>query len=182
MRQAIGMLEFTSIARGIYTVDQMVKAANVEPVTATSTCPGKYIVLVTGDIAAVESAVEIGEQEAGEYMVDSIIIPNVTPVIFSAIVGTTMPDAVEAVGIIESFSLSTMVIVADAVLKTADVTPLELRLGNGLGGKAYFTFTGAVSAVQVGVQVGTELAGEKGLFVNAEVIPSPSEHLISSLL
>ena len=182
MRQAIGMLEFTSIARGIYTVDQMVKIAQVEIVTATSTCPGKYIVLVTGDIAAVESSMEIGEQEAGEYIVDSIIIPNVTPSIFSAIVGATIPDSIEAVGIIESFSLSTMVIVADAVLKAASVAPLELRLGNGLGGKAYFSFTGDVAAVEVGVQVGTALAGEKGLFVNAETIPSPSEQLITSLL
>ena len=112
MRQAIGMIEFTSIARGIYTVDQMVKIAHVEIVTATTTCPGKYIVLVTGDISAVESSIEVGEQEAGEYIVDSIIIPNVTPAIFSAIVGAAMPDYIEAVGIIESFSLSTMVIFA----------------------------------------------------------------------
>ena len=182
MQQAIGMLEFTSIARGVYTVDQMVKIAQVEVVTATSTCPGKYIVLVTGDVSAVESSIEAGEKEAGEYIVDSILIPNVTPSIFSAIVGATMPDSIEAVGIIESFSLSTMVIVADAVLKAANVAPLELRLGNGLGGKAYFSFTGDVAAVKFATEAGTELAGERGLFVNAEVIPSPSEKIITSLL
>ena len=182
MQQAIGMIEFTSVARGIYTVDQMVKAAAVDLITAITTCPGKYIAIVSGGIASVESSMEVGEAEAGEYIADSIIIPNVTPSIFSAIVGATMPDVVEAIGIIESFSLSTMVIVADAVLKAANVSPLELRLGTGLGGKAYFTFTGDVAAVEVGVSVGTDIAGEKGLFLNAEVIPSPSSEIISSLL
>ena len=182
MSQAIGMLEMSSIARGLYTADQMVKIAQVDVVMANATCPGKYIVIVSGDVSAVNSSVETGLQEAGEYFVDSIVIPNVTPSIFSAIVGATMPESIGAVGIIESFAISTMIIVADAVLKAANVAPLELRLGNGLGGKAYFSFTGDVSAVQIGVEVGTEIAGEKGLFVNAEVIPSPSEKLIESLL
>jgi len=182
MSHAIGMLEFSSVARGLFTVDQMVKVSNVDVVTAVTACPGKYIVIVRGDTAAVESSVDLGEEQAGEYMVDSIIIPNVTPDIFSAIVGATMPEKVGAIGIVESFSMSAMVIAADAVLKAANVSPLELRLGNGLGGKAYFTFTGDVSAVQVGVEVGLKIIGDKGLLVNAEVIPSPSPQIASALL
>jgi len=45
MANAIGMVEFTSIARGIYTADQMVKISEVEIVTAATTCPGKYIAM-----------------------------------------------------------------------------------------------------------------------------------------
>ena len=40
MQRAIGMVEFNSIARGIYAADQMVKISEVEIVTAASTCPG----------------------------------------------------------------------------------------------------------------------------------------------
>jgi microcompartment protein CcmL/EutN len=54
-------------------------------------------------------------------------------------------------------------------------------LGNGLGGKSFFTFTGDVAAVQTGVEAGKAIAEEKGLLVNAEVIPSPSDRLLSSL-
>ena len=77
--------------------------------------------------------------------------------------------------------MATMIIAADAILKSADLQPLELRLGNGLGGKAYFTFTGDVAAVQTGVEAGKSIAEEKGLLVNAEVIPSPSDRLIPTL-
>lgn len=182
MKKAIGMLEFSSISRGIFTVDQMVKIAQVEIVTAVSTCPGKYIVIVTGDVSSVEKSVEIGERDGGEYMLDSIVIPHVDPGIFPAIIGATMPNKVEAIGILESFSLPAMVVVADAVLKAANVLPIELRLGTGLGGKAYFTFTGDVAAVNDGANVGKKIAGEKGVLVNAEVIPSPSKDVIETLL
>ncbi len=181
MANAIGMVEFISIARGIYAADQMVKVSDVEIVTAGTTCPGKYIAIVHGDVAAVEDSVHVGEREAGEYWVDSIIIPNVNSQVFPAITGATMPERIQALGIMESFSLSSMVIAADAILKSAELEPLELRLGTGLGGKSFFTFTGDVAAVETGVEAGKNIAEEKGLLVNAEVIPSPSDRLIPSL-
>lgn len=180
--RAIGMVEFNSIARGIYVADQMVKISDVEIATAAPTCPGKYIAIVYGDVAAVEASVKIGERMAEEFFVDSLLIPNVDAGVFPAITGATMPQRIQAVGIIESFSLATMIVCADAVLKTADVESIELRLGNGLGGKSYFTFTGDVAAVKAGNDAGVAIAQEHGLLVNAEVIPSPSELLIPTLL
>ncbi|MBS3994174.1 MAG: BMC domain-containing protein [Alkaliphilus sp.] len=182
MLNAIGMVEFISIARGIYATDQMVKTSDVEIVTAGSVCPGKYLTIVHGDVAAVRDSIDIGERIAAEYLVDSIVIPNVSPALFPAITGATMPDKIEALGIMESFSLPTMIIAADAILKTANVQPIELRLGNGLGGKAYFIFTGDVAAVEASVEAGKAIAEEKGLLVNTEIIPSPSDILIQSLL
>ena len=180
--RAIGMVEFNSIARGIYVADQLVKISDVEIATAAPTCPGKYIAIVYGDVAAVEASVKIGERMAEEFFVDSLLIPNVDAGVFPAITGATMPQRIQAVGIIESFSLATMIVCADAVLKTAEVEAIELRLGNGLGGKSYFTFTGDVAAVKAGNDAGVAIAQEHGLLVNAEVIPSPSELLIPTLL
>ena len=181
MANAIGMIEFSSIARGIYAADEMVKTSDVEIVTANSVCPGKYIAIVHGDVSAVETSVRRGEEVAGEFLVDSIVIPNVHPRVFPAIVGTNMPEEISALGILESYSLATMVIATDAVLKSADLDAIEIRLGTGLGGKSYFTFTGDVAAVKTGVEVGMETIGEKGMLLNAEVIPSPSKKLINTL-
>ncbi|WFD11759.1 BMC domain-containing protein [Tepidibacter hydrothermalis] len=182
MSNAIGMVEFTSIARGIYAADQMVKVSNVEIVTAGSSCPGKYIAIVHGDVASVHDSVSTGERVAEEYLVDSIVIPNVSPQVFPAITGATMPESIQALGIIEFFSQATMIVAADAILKAAELEALELRLGNGLGGKSFFTFTGDVAAVQAGVEAGKAIAKDNGLLVNAEIIPSPSHVLIESLL
>ena len=182
MYNAIGMVELSSIARGIYTADQMIKTAAVEAVSCTAVCPGKYIVLIQGDVAAIESSVDAGIQSAGEYIVDHFIIPNVHPGIFPAISSTTLPEQRAALGIIESFSLASMIHSADAALKAADIQGVELRLGSGLGGKAYFTFTGDVAAVEAAADAGKALVRDSGLLVDIEVIPSPAERLWDSLL
>lgn len=182
MPKAIGMVEFNSMARGIFSADKMVKVSEVDIVTCSPTCPGKYIAIVHGDVSAVEDSVKMGEHTADEYLVDSIVIPNVHPDVFPAITGTTMPYKISAIGIIESFSIATMIIVADAVLKAANVEPIELRLGNGLGGKALFVFTGDLSSVESGIKAGQNVAIDKSLLVNSEIIASPSKLLVSSLL
>ena len=182
MAIAIGMVEFSSIARGIYAADQMVKISEVEIVTAQTICPGKYLALVEGDVAAVQDSVHIGEKFAGEYFVDSLVIPNVHHGIFPAITGATMPEHVTALGIFETFSVATMITAADQILKAAELEAIEIRLGTGLGGKSFFTFTGDVAAVETGVEAGREVAETKGLMVDAEVIPSPSDRLVPSVL
>ena len=182
MAIAIGLVEFSSIARGIYAADQMVKISEVEIVTAQTICPGKYIALVEGDVAAVQDSVHIGEKFAGEYFVDSLVIPNVHHGIFPAITGATMPEHVTALGIFETFSVATMITAADQILKAAELEAIEIRLGTGLGGKSFFTFTGDVAAVETGVEAGRGVAETKGLMVDAEVIPSPSDRLVPSVL
>jgi len=56
---AIGLVEFTSIAQGIAAADAMAKTANVEILFAKSICPGKYIVMIGGDVAAVNRSVRV---------------------------------------------------------------------------------------------------------------------------
>lgn len=182
MAIAIGLVEFSSISRGIYSADQMVKISEVEIVTAQTICPGKYIALVQGEVAAVQDSVHMGEETAGEYLVDSLIIPNVHEDVFPAITGTTAPASVGALGIFETFSVAAMVVAADCILKAAELAAIEIRLGTGLGGKSFFTFTGDVASVKTGIAAGLESAAEHGLVVNAEVIPAPSEKLKGFLL
>jgi microcompartment protein CcmL/EutN len=181
MSNAIGMVEFNSIAKGIYAADQMVKTADVEIVTANTVCPGKYIAIVHGDVSSVENSLKSGVKAAGEFLVDEMLVPNVHPAVFPAIIAATVPEKIRALGVLESYSLSTMVIAADAVLKSAELEAIELRLGTGIGGRAYFTFTGDVAAVKTGVEVGMEDIGGNGMLINAEVIPSPEKKLIKTL-
>lgn len=182
MQNAIGMVEFSSIARGIYTADQMVKVSGVEIVTAGTTCPGKYIAVVHGDVASVKTSIETGEMISGEYYVDSMVIPNVHRSVFPSITGSTCPKKIDAVGIVESFSMAVMIETADIILKAAELEGIELRLGNGIGGKSYFTYTGDVAAVTAGMEAGKNIAQEKGLLVNFEIIPSPSALLLEFLV
>ena len=131
------------------------------------------MVLVGGDVAAVESAVEAGEQAAAGCLVDRFIIPNVHPDVFHALARSELPKIGEALGILESFSVASLIEGADAAAKAANVTLLEIRLAMALGGKAFCTLTGDVAAVQAAVDAGKAVISRQGLLVNAVVIPRP---------
>ena len=52
---AIGIVETSSIAKGFEIADAVLKAANVRLVVNRTICPGKYMVLIGGDVDAVDA-------------------------------------------------------------------------------------------------------------------------------
>jgi len=126
--------------------------------------------------------VEAGEAVEEASIIDTFVIPNVHESIFPAIKGLTMVKEFEAMGILESFSVASLIEGADAAIKAADVTLMEIRLAMALGGKAFCTLTGEVAAVQAAVDAGADAIARKGLLVNKVVIPRPRRELIEELV
>lgn len=182
MTRAIGMVELNRIARGMEAADFMVKAAQVELITCNTVCPGKYLVLVGGDVAAVQSSVDVGVERGRDAVVDAFILPNVHPSVFPAINCTSSVTILQALGIIETFSVASLIEAADAAAKAAEVELIEVRPGMGIGGKSYVTMTGDVAAVKAAVEAGAAVAANKGLLVDQVVIPSPSKQLHSAVI
>lgn len=182
MLAAIGLVELNSIAKGIEAADAMLKSAQVDILASRPVCPGKYIVLICGDVAAVESAVKAGANMGDAAVVDEFILPNVHPAVIPAISAASPAVEVQALGIIETFSIAALIVAADTAVKAAEVDLIEIRLGTGIGGKSFVTLTGDVAAVKAAVEAGSATALEKGLLTNKVVIPSPHRNLIPNLL
>lgn len=180
--KAIGMVEYNNIPSGIYAADAMLKAAEVQLLTAQSVCAGKYIAVVGGDVAPVRASVEAACSVMPGMLVDSMVIPSVDPQVMTAINACSEIEYVGAVGIIETFSLVAAILSADAAVKAANVQLIEIRLGRGLGGKSFVTMTGLVAAVEAAVRAGTAVEEVQGLITSSVVIPSPAKELIGSLL
>ncbi len=181
-RNSIGLIELGSIAAGYEVTDAMLKAADVELLLARSICSGKYMVMVRGDVAAVEASVEAGSRAGNFSLVDRFVIPNVHESVFPALSGTARVEALEALGILESFSVASLIEGADAAAKAAAVRLIEIRLAMALGGKAFVTLTGNVAAVRSAVEAGAQVIGRKGLLVNKVVIPQPRPELLSEMI
>lgn len=179
---ALGMIEVNSIAAGYEASDIMLKTAEVKLICAQPVCCGKYMVMVQGGVSEVESSVRSGAETAGESLVDSFVIASLHRQIFSAIACSSEIEALNAVGVFETFSLAACILSADTAVKAAEVQLVEIRLGRGLGGKAYAVLTGDVSAVRHAVEAGTNLEGAAGMIVNSVVIPSPHTELIKAIL
>jgi microcompartment protein CcmL/EutN len=182
MYRAIGMIELTSIAQGILCADEMVKVANVELVFAKATCPGKYIILLAGEVADVERAVSTGKEQAGNQLVDSFVIPNVHQSVLPAISFSGQLGAIKAVGVIETYSVATCIEAADAAVKAAAVEPVKLHIAFGIGGRSYVVLNGEVADVQAAVETGADLAAAHGMLMGKVVIPRPDKQVIDSML
>jgi microcompartment protein CcmL/EutN len=180
-KNALGMVEWNSIALGIFSADAMLKVSEVELIYANTICPGKYICVVRGTVASVRASVEAGKSSAPVATVDEIVIPNLHPSVFPAINALTKSDKVDAIGVIETFSAASALLSADRAAKTAEVLLLSVRLATGLGGKSFVVLTGEVAAVRSAVEAGSRTAAEKGLLVNISVIPQPEPRLFEKL-
>ncbi len=179
---SIGLIELSSIAAGMQAADIMLKTSQVELILSRSICSGKYMVMVGGDVAAVQSSVDAASIEADFAVIDTFVIPNVHPDIFPAISGHSQVDDLEALGILEAFSVASLIEGADAAVKAASVQLIEIRLAMALGGKAFCTLTGDVAAVTSAVDSGARIIGEKGMLVNKVVIPRPRPELLSEMI
>lgn len=178
----IGFLELNSIAKGILAADMMLKAAEIKLVSARPSCPGKYQILISGEVSAVEAAINTGEEAAKTNVVDKLVIPRVHPQVIEAISMASMPQVFKALGILEFFSVTGAILAADAAVKAANISLIEIRLGAGIGGKSFVTFTGDVGAVEESVKAGARTADGSGALVEKVVIAHPDKELYRSLL
>ncbi|MCI8650175.1 MAG: BMC domain-containing protein [Anaerotruncus sp.] len=179
--ETIGFLELNSIAKGIEAADAILKAAEVELIDVRASCPGKYHILFTGEVAAVQASLEAGKASGDGFVIDSVVIPRVHPQVIRAIHMSNAPEGINAVGVMEFFSVTASIYAADAAAKAADVTLLEVRLGTGIGGKSFVVLTGEVAAVNESVSAGVSQENAKGMVVSQVVIPSPRKEIFDSL-
>jgi microcompartment protein CcmL/EutN len=170
---SIGLLELSSIAAGFQVADAMLKAGTVRLLLSRSICSGKYMILVGGEPAATQAAVAAGAEAANGCLIDQLVIPQIHPDVFAAIGKSPPPTLEGALGVFESFNVATLVRAADAAVKAANVTLLEVRLAMALGGKAFCTLTGDVGSVELAVAAGRRVISEAGMLVNAVVLPRP---------
>lgn len=172
-QNAIGVIEFVSIARGVEALDVMLKSAQVNLYIATPLCPGKFTVVIGGDVAEVETSLNSAVAFGEDNIIDKMIIANLHPSVFPALNAATEFQVGEAIGIIETWSISSAIMAADAAVKSANVQLIEVRVARGLGGKAFVTLTGNVSAVTSAVEAGAALVAREGILVGTAVIASP---------
>lgn len=178
----IGFMELSSIAAGIEVADTMLKAANISLLFSHASCPGKYYVLINGQVSSVNDAVRHGEDIAGGFCVSSLVIPKVHPQVIMAVNMSGMPDKIAAIGVMEFFSVASSLIAADIAVKSAAVELIDIRLGTGIGGKSFVVLTGEVAAVASALETAVQSQICDGMLVNKVVIANPRKELIASLL
>ncbi len=183
--EAIGMIEMTSVGIGHLVQDTMLKAADVRLIMARTICSGKYIIVVGGNIAAVEASVAAGLDAAPDGIIDHMTIPQVHGDVFRALgqsVQLTNLDAKPSIGIVETFSSASALGAADIAAKAADVQLYRLHMAMALGGKGFVMMAGDVAACRAAVDAAADYVRNKGLLVSSVVISRPSRELFGDYI
>jgi microcompartment protein CcmL/EutN len=177
--QSIGLIELSSVATGYLVEDTMLKAASIQLLLARTICSGKFLIAIAGDVASVTTAIEAGGAVAGPSLIERRQIARVHPSVLKAISQSVEinPKDLRSIGVIETFSASSIIDAADVAVKSANIVLLRVHLAMALGGKGFVLMAGDVSSVQAAVEAGSKAAAEEGMLVSRGVIPAPSEEL-----
>ena len=140
--------------------------------------------LASGDTASVEIALEVGLGSGGSSVVDSIFLPDVHSTVVDAIVAREhrAPLEAEAIGVVETDSVATVIEAADAGVKAARVDLTALRLADGLGGKGYAVFCGVVAEVEAAIDAALARVAPTGHLMRHVVIAQMHDEMRANLV
>ena len=180
MAEALALIELASIARGHVVADAMLKRAPVTLLRAEFVSPGKFLVLVAGDVASTDEAYRVGVEVAGDRAVDRLFLPHAHASLWPALTHAARRPPVDSLGVVETTTVAATLLAADAAAKAAAVELFELQLARGIGGKAFFTVTGPLAEVEAAVEAAVN-AIEAALLIATEIIAAPHGDLVTKL-
>lgn len=182
---ALAALEVASVARGIVAADAALKMAPTILLSSRAVAPGKHILVMHGEVASTEYALDAAKQAAGALLIDWVWLPYADAQVWPLLRAPQAPlnwqhdVTAEAVAIIETRTIVGALRASDAACKIAAVTLRDCRLATELGGNAFFTFTGTLADVQAALATAVESAG--AALAHAEVVAQPAAELRGAL-
>lgn len=184
---AVGVIELSSIYKGFEVQDAVLKSANVEKLIARTICSGKYLIIVRGNVADVETAISVARDIGGFAIVNAAAIPNIDPRVFPAIAGNTTLElgghgTVEAVLVIESFSVVSAIRAADYAVKEADLNIVRVHVAMAVGGKGFVVMTGKIDALESALKPALEYIKEDGMLAGYTMIKNPHKEVLNELI
>jgi len=171
MSVTLAAIETSSIAQGHVVADALVKTAEVELIEAAPISPGKYWVMIGGEVGPVRAAWTRGKEVAAETLLDQFFIPQLHESVLPALRGAVAAVDHDALGVLETTTASAAIVAADHAAKAANVLIRDVRLANGIGGKGVVLVSGAVGDVEAAIAAGRADAQRAGLLTRSVVIP-----------
>lgn len=180
--EALAGVEVSAIPRGFVASDAIVKKAKARLLLGTPVTPGKFLILIDGEVADVEEALQAGKEASGEAVIDFFMLPYAHPQLEPAVFGICPPRPQEpSLGLIETSTSCSGLLSADAALKAAPVSLAVMHLSVGIGGKCYYVLWGDLCDVEAAVEAAESVLEGTSRLLSKEIIPRPHEDFLRGL-
>lgn len=181
MNKSIGAIEFKSIAKGIEVSNEMVKKSLVEILYLKSICPGKFLIIISGEVSEVNESIKYGLDLGENYIVDSFVINSVSEEIIDGIKKKYKPiKEYDAIGIVETNKVCAGITMLDKTLKSSNVSLTKLQLSFAIGGKLVYIVSGELSNIEYGINMAKTIVNSKNI-INISIIPNVDKQIIKNL-
>ena len=179
---AIAVIEFASIADGIYCTDALLKKAPIAMIKSGTVSGGRYLIIIGGSTASVEESLNEALAVGHASRLDHAFLPDVHPQLHDAVLGQRMPVQQDAVAVLETDTVAANVRAAELALKGTNVRLVELRLADyELSGKAISIYNGELHDVEAAMELAGDFLRGRKEYVQHRIIAQPHEVLTKHL-
>ena len=178
----IAVIEFASIADGIYCTDALLKRAPIAMIKAGTVSHGKYLIIIGGSTASVDESLNEALSLGEASVVDRAFLPDVPDPVHDAILGERAPIEQDAVAILETNTVAANVLAAELALKGTKVRLVELRIADyEMSGKAISLYNGELHEIEAAMELAGDFLRGRKQYVQHRIICQPHEMLTRQL-
>lgn len=175
---ALAVIEFRDIPSGIDATDAMLKKAPIAFVKSGTITRGRFLTLIGGSTASVEESLAEGLARAGENVLDHLLLADVHPRVYDAVLGGRRSAGAGALAVIETDTVASNIRAAELALKGTPVELVELRLADsGLSGKGVSIYQGELPDIEAAVAIVLDFLRQQGGEVRHTIVSSPHDAL-----
>ena len=154
------MLDVGDIPPALLALDALAKEAEVHILGRGTMQPGRFSILFAGDVEAVERSFRKAEPLCHPSLCDAVLLPYAEERLVPAVRDAAMrwPAPGDTLGVIQLSYPPTLLKAVDVALKGAYVELVQLRLGDGLGGRGIALLWGETHDVEAALELAEEAA------------------------
>jgi len=156
------MLDVGDVPPALLALDALAKEAFVTLLGRGTIQPGRFAILFAGDVESVQRSFAKAEPLCRASLCDSVLLPFAEERLIPAIRDGAMrwPAPGDTLGVIQLGFPPTLLRAVDAALKGAEVDLIQLRLGDGLGGRGIALVWGETHDVEAALELAEAAAFE----------------------
>ena len=178
------MLDIGDIPAGLRALDALAKEAEVEVGSAGTVQSGRFLILFGGEVAPVEMSYRRAVDLLGPAIEDSVLLPHAEERIVPSIMQAQIrwPAAGDTLGVVQTGFPPTMLRAVDASLKGAAVQLVELRVADGLSGRAIATLWGELFDVEAAIALAMDAVAQGNASCGStSIIPRADEAVVRAI-
>ena len=178
----LAVMEFGSIAEGIFCTDALLKRAPIAMIKSGTVSHGRYLIIIGGSTASVEESLNEALALGQGSRMDHAFLPDVHENLHDAVLGERASMEQDAVAILETGTVSANVRAAELALKGTKVKLVEIRLADyEMSGKAISVYNGELHEVEAAMELACDFLRGRKEYVQHRIIPQPHEVLTQQL-